>query len=122
MRYLILCLVGAFTYSSWLFFYSNHDVKVTIDVSDVIQSSAPAPVKDPCAELRTEKETYRKVSLYRNQQHSLLLADLALEVELSKMQSVPAYKLAQLLKKYDNTENKIYNKLYSHIEETKKGK
>lgn len=104
-------------------FYSRlSDMKVTIDATDVVQSSAPAPIKDPCTELRTERETYRKTVLHLKQQHYLLLADLALEVELSGMQSIPAYKLVQLLRQYDTTENKIYNKLYSHIEATKKGK
>ena len=108
-------------------FYLIRNIKLEIDLpaKEPLQIFEPEPKfsipeqvrqKNPCLDLELQKDVMesanKKLILhYRNKLDSFL-ADLAFEVEISKDGKIPVKRIADLVKKHDNTQRKIYNKVH----------
>lgn len=100
------------TFVFFYLFYQVHNIKIKIESEPPKQTGL---VKDPCLELRILDDQNKSMIVKLRQRQSALLSDLALQVELAYHKgdkAVSMDKIVGLLKKYDNTETKMYNKLY----------
>jgi hypothetical protein len=70
---------------------------------------------DPCRDDRFQMNRYRDAAIEHKQARYLMMADLSLEIERAKKGLVPIERLAEILRKYDDTETKMYRKLYKDV-------
>lgn len=101
------------TFVFFYLFYQVHNIKLKIESETPKQTGL---VKDPCLELRILDDQNKSLAVKLRQSQSALLSELALQVELAYQRgnkALPVENIVALLKKYDNTETKMYHKLYS---------
>jgi hypothetical protein len=103
-------------------FYQLYDLNLRLKIESRPEELYPAQIKpkDPCMELRNQEDYLNRKIANLNQNMALFQADLALEIELSKTGQIPAYRVAEILKKHDVTHSKLYNKVYKNTDDLKK--
>jgi hypothetical protein len=111
----VVCGLMLLTLAFFALFYQIHNLKIKVDTQPFeLQPQIVAPVINPCLELQQANEQSKKQIVGLRQRQSALLSELSLEVELvtTKGGKVSSSRIAELLRKYDNTESRIYSKLY----------
>ena len=108
-------------------FYLIRNIKLEIDLpaKEPLQIFEPEPKfsipervrqKNPCLNLELQKDAMenanKKLILHYRNKLSAFLADLAFEIDIAKDGKVPTKRIADLLKKHDNTQRSIYNKVH----------
>ncbi len=105
-------------------FYQIHKIRFKIETQPPeLQPPIATPARDPCLELRQVDDLNKKAIIDLRQRQSALLSELALEVELSIQAGggkVASNRIVELIRKYDNTETRIYSKLYPLAKTEKK--
>jgi hypothetical protein len=114
--------------------YQIRNIKLQVDVPTEIVSVQPTKVydnalevkaidppykpglKDPCFDIKLQKDAMESadkklITSYRNKL-DMFMADLAFEIEIAKQGHIPVARVKDLLKKHDNTQRQIYNKVY----------
>jgi hypothetical protein len=119
VAFIFLCLSVIYS------FYLIRNIKLQVDlpVAEPLQifESDPAvpyrPVqRDPCNDIKKQYEIQlssdkKLITSYRNKL-DMFMADLAFEIEIAKQGHIPVARVKDLLKKHDNTQRQIYNKVY----------
>jgi len=109
-------------------FYLIRNIKLQVDLPvpeplQIFESDPTVPyrpgLKDPCLDIKLQKDTLeaadKKLILSYRNKLDMFMADLAFEIEIAKQGHVPVARIKDLLKKHDNTQRQIYNKVYHKI-------
>jgi len=106
-------------------FYLIQNIKLQVDLPvaeplQIFESDPAVPykpgLKDPCFDIKLQKDAMESadkklINNYRNKL-DIFMADLAFEIEIAKQGHIPVARVKDLLKKHDNTQRQIYNKVY----------
>jgi len=106
-------------------FYLIQNIKLQVDLPvaeplQIFESDPAVPykpgLKDPCFDIKNQKDAMeaadkKLINSYRNKL-DIFMADLAFEIEIAKQGHIPVARVKDLLKKHDNTQRQIYNKVY----------
>jgi len=106
-------------------FYLVQNIKLQVDLPvaeplQIFESDPAVPykpgLKDPCFDIKLQKDAMESddkklINNYRNKL-DIFMADLAFEIEIAKQGHIPVARVKDLLKKHDNTQRQIYNKVY----------
>ena len=106
-------------------FYLIQNIKLQVDLPvaeppQIFESDPAVPykpgLKDPCFDIKLQKDAMgsadkKLINNYRNKL-DIFMADLAFEIEIAKQGHIPVARVKDLLKKHDNTQRQIYNKVY----------
>jgi hypothetical protein len=106
-------------------FYLIQNIKLQVDLPvaeplQIFESDPAVPykpgLKDPCFDIKLQKDALeaadkKLIVSYRNKL-DIFMADLAFEIEIAKQGHIPVARVKDLLKKHDNTQRQIYNKVY----------
>jgi hypothetical protein len=95
--------------------YQLRDTKLRIETPPDPQVQLSQTSQDPCKDLRASESAYRKKMIEMRIKQELLLADLAIEVELFALRgkgTIPAYQVIEIVKKHDLTESKTLTGIY----------
>jgi hypothetical protein len=106
-------------------FYLIRNIKLQVDLPvaeplQIFESDPTVPyrpgLKDPCFDIKLQKDAMeaadkKLIVSYRNKL-DIFMADLAFEIEIAKQGHIPVARVKDLLKKHDNTQRQIYNKVY----------
>ena len=117
--FIFLCLSVIYS------FYLIRNIKLQVDlpVAEPLQIFEPDPVvtykpglRDPCNDIKKQYEIQlssdKKLILSYRNKLDIFMADLAFEIEIAKHGQIPVARIKDLLKKHDNTQRQIYNKVY----------
>ena len=106
-------------------FYLIRNIKLQVDLPvteplQIYESDPAVPYRpaqrDPCNDIKKQYEIQlsgdkKLINSYRNKL-DMFMADLAFEIEIAKQGHIPIARVKDLLKKHDNTQRQIYNKVY----------
>jgi hypothetical protein len=112
-------------YSAYLFYGMLQNIKLQVDLPvaeplQIYESDPAVPykpgLKNPCLDIQLQKDAMeaadkKLINSYRNKL-DIFMADLAFEIEIAKQGHIPVHRIKDLLKKHDNTQRQIYNKVY----------
>jgi hypothetical protein len=112
-------------YSAYLLYGLIQNIKLQVDLPvaeplQIFESDPAVPykpgLKDPCFDIKLQKDAMESadkklINAYRNKL-DIFMADLAFEIEIAKQGHIPVARVKDLLKKHDNTQRQIYNKVY----------
>jgi len=114
-------------YSAYLFYDMLQNIKLQVDLPvaeplQIFESDPAVPykpgLKDPCFDIKLQKDAMESadkklINAYRNKL-DIFMADLAFEIEIAKQGHIPVARVKDLLKKHDNTQRQIYNRVYQN--------
>ena len=114
-------------YSAYLFYDMLQNIKLQVDLPvaeplQIFESDPAVPyrpgLKDPCFDIKLQKGAMeaadkKLINSYRNKL-DMFMADLAFEIEIARQGHIPVARVKDLLKKHDNTQRQIYNKVYQN--------
>jgi len=105
--------------------YQIRNIKLQVDLPvaeplQIFESDPTVPykpgLKDPCLDIKLQKDAMessdKKLILSYRNKLDMFMADLAFEIEIAKQGHIPVARVKDLLKKHDNTQRQIYNKVY----------
>ena len=122
---IIIILFALLTFLVAYCFYLIQNIKLQVDLPvaeplQIFESDPAVPykpgLKDPCFDIKLQKDAMESadkklINNYRNKL-DIFMADLAFEIEIAKQGHIPVARVKDLLKKHDNTQRQIYNKVY----------
>jgi len=123
----IISIICFFVFGSLVIycFYLIQNIKLQVDLPvaeplQIFESDPAVPyrpgLKDPCFDIKLQRDALeaadkKLITSYRNKL-DIFMADLAFEIEIAKQGHIPVARVKDLLKKHDNTQRQIYNKVY----------